>query len=89
MAEAYAYANDHGYDYFTTVMTFSRVKDSQKINELGKKLSEFYPQTKYLFSDFKKDNGQLKSNELSEEYCLYKQNYCGCEFSLPENSNEN
>ena len=83
LEEAYAYAEENGFDYFTTVMTFSRQKDSQKINEIGKALMQKYPNTKYFFSDFKKDNGQLKSNEIAEEYCLYKQNYCGCIYSLP------
>lgn len=82
--DSFAYANENGFDYFTTVMTFSRVKDSQKINEIGKALSGKY-NTKYLFSDFKKNDGQLKSNKLSDEYSLYKQNYCGCIFSLNEN----
>ena len=82
--EAYQYADENGYDYFTTVMTFSRQKDSQKINEIGKKLEKKYSHTKYFYSDFKKDNAQLKSNEIADEYCLYKQNYCGCIYSLHE-----
>ena len=80
---AFSYANEKHFDYFSTVMTFSRLKDSQKINEIGKELSKKY-ETKYLFSDFKKNDGQLKSNELCELYNLYKQNYCGCIYSLNE-----
>lgn len=82
MDEAFAYADAHGFDYFTTVMTFSRQKDSQKLNEIGLALGEKYANTKYFVSDFKKDDGQRKSNEICEAYSLYKQNYCGCIFSM-------
>lgn len=87
MDEAFRYADEHGFDYFTTVMTFSRQKDSQKLNEIGLKLQEKYSHTKYFTSDFKKNDGQRRSNEICDAYSLYKQNYCGCFFSMrPENS---
>ena len=82
MDEGFDYANKHQFDYFTTVMTFSRQKDSQKMNEIGKQLQTKYDYTKYFYSDFKKADGQKKANTLAEEYCLYKQNYCGCKYSL-------
>ena len=82
MDEAFAYADEHGFDYFTTVMTFSRQKDSQKLNEIGLKLGEKYAHAKYFVSDFKKDDGQRRSNEICDAYNLYKQNYCGCIFSM-------
>ena len=82
MDEAFAYADANGFDYFTTVMTFSRQKDSQKLNEIGLKLGEKYAHTKYFVSDFKKNDGQRKSNEICDAYHLYKQNYCGCVYSM-------
>ena len=82
MDEAFRYADSNGFDYFTTVMTFSRQKDSQKLNEIGLKLQQKYQNTKYFVSDFKKADGQRKSNEICDAYNLYKQNYCGCIFSF-------
>lgn len=69
-----------GYDYFTTTLTISPLKDAQVLNRLGIKLGEEYG-VKYLPSDFKKNGGYQRSIELSREYNLYRQNYCGCEFS--------
>ena len=69
-----------GYDYFTTTLTISPLKDAQVLNRLGIKLGEEYG-VKYLVSDFKKNGGYQRSIELSREYNLYRQNYCGCEFS--------
>ena len=69
-----------GYDYFTTTLTISPLKDAQVLNRLGIKLGEEYG-VKYLPSDFKKNDGYQRSIVLSREYNLYRQNYCGCEFS--------
>ena len=69
-----------GYDYFTTTLTISPLKDAQILNRLGIKLGEEYG-VKYLPSDFKKNGGYQRSIELSREYNLYRQNFCGCEFS--------
>ncbi|MBR5178570.1 MAG: epoxyqueuosine reductase QueH [Lachnospiraceae bacterium] len=69
-----------GYDYFTTTLTISPLKDAQVLNRLGIKLGEEYG-VKYLPSDFKKNGGYQRSIELSKEYKLYRQNYCGCEYS--------
>ena len=69
-----------GYDYFTTTLTISPLKDSQILNRLGIKLGEEYG-VKYLPSDFKKNGGYQRSIELSREYNLYRQNFCGCEYS--------
>lgn len=68
------------FDYFTTTLTISPLKDSAKLNEIGYRLSEEYG-VSYLLSDFKKKNGYKRSVELSHEYNLYRQNYCGCIFS--------
>lgn len=78
--EAAIYAKEHGFDYFTTTLSVSPHKNAQKLNEIGQQLAKEY-QIPYLVSDFKKKGGYLKSIELSREYDLYRQNYCGCEFS--------
>lgn len=68
------------YDYFTTTLTISPLKNAQIINTIGQDISSTYG-VKYLFSDFKKKEGYKRSIVLSEEYNLYRQNYCGCVFS--------
>ena len=72
-----------GYDYFTTTLSISPYKNAKWLNEIGEKLSGEYG-VKYLFSDFKKDNGYKRSIELSREYGLYRQDYCGCVYSEAE-----
>ena len=84
MEEAYRYATEHDYDYMTTVMSISRQKDSQKLNEIGEKLSKKYPKVKYFYSDFKKKGGQIRRDEIVKEYDLYHQDYCGCIYSYQE-----
>lgn len=81
MDQAFAYADSHGFDYFTTVMTISRQKNSQKLNEIGKKISEKYKNTKYFYSDFKKNKGIDEAREMRIKYDLYQQLYCGCKYS--------
>lgn len=76
-------AAEEKFDYFTTTLSISPMKNAQKLNELGGGLEEAYG-VKYLHSDFKKKNGYKRSIELSEEYGLYRQDYCGCVFSLQE-----
>lgn len=73
-------AKVNNYDYFATTLTVSPYKDAQTINLIGKKLEEELG-IKYLYSDFKKENGYQKSIEYSKKYKLYRQNYCGCHFS--------
>ena len=73
-------AKEKGFDYFTTTLTISPLKNSQILNEIGKEMAEKY-EVNFLFSDFKKKSGYLRSCELSEEYGLYRQNFCGCVFS--------
>lgn len=82
MEEAYQYAEAHGFDYFTTVMTISRQKDSLVLNRIGEKLGKKHPTVPYFHSDFKKNNGILKGAEIRKHYGLYNQTYCGCEYSL-------
>jgi len=74
-------AKEKLFDYFTTTLTISPLKNEQLINQIGKGLAEKY-EINYLFSDFKKKNGYKISVELSDKYGLYRQNYCGCIFSL-------
>ncbi len=87
------YAAAHGFDYFTTTLTISPLKNAKVINNIGECLesglneraaSQGTPTVKFLPSDFKKKGGYLRSIELSHEYGLYRQNYCGCVFSKPK-----
>ena len=73
-------AKENGFDYFATTLTVSPLKNACLINEIGVEL-EGLVGIKYLPTDFKKDNGYLRSITLSKENDLYRQNYCGCEFS--------
>ena len=71
------------FDYFTTTLTISPLKNATKLNEIGEELGEKY-HLKWLPSDFKKKNGYKRSIELSAQYDLYRQDYCGCVFSKQE-----
>lgn len=79
---SYKYAYDHHFDYFATVMTVSSKKPSALLNEICFRLEKQYPSTKYLPSDFRKKDGTLKGIMIAREYHLYRQDYCGCSFSL-------
>ena len=81
MNEAYKYASEHNFDYFTTVMTISRQKNSIVLNNIGIELSKLYPNTKYFISDFKKNKGIDKGLEIAKEHNMYRQEYCGCVYS--------
>ena len=80
LRESAVLAKEGGFDYFTTTLSISPLKNAQKLNEIGEKLSAEYGVT-WLPSDFKKKDGYKRSIELSAEYGLYRQNYCGCAFS--------
>lgn len=91
MKRAYQFACKNGFDWFTTTLSISPHKDSEKINTIGRELenveklthgSLITPQTKFLPSDFKKKGGFLRSTQLSEEYGLWRQDYCGCVYSM-------
>ena len=73
-----------GADFFTTTLSISPLKNAQRLNAIGREISE-ETGVPYLFSDFKKKDGYKRSLELSEEYHLYRQNYCGCIFSKEKN----
>lgn len=83
MEEAARLAKEGGFDYFTTTLSISPLKNAEKINEIGEELAKLYG-VRHLPSDFKKKNGYKRSVELSQEYGLYRQNYCGCVFSQRE-----
>lgn len=74
-------AREGGFDYFTTTLSISPLKNAEKLNEIGSRLAEECG-VSYLTSDFKKKNGYKRSIELSKEYGLYRQYYCGCAFSI-------
>ena len=81
LRESAEVAKKCGLDYFTTTLSISPLKNAAKLNEIGIRLSREYG-VEYLPSDFKKKNGYKRSIELSKKYGLYRQDYCGCEFSV-------
>lgn len=83
LAEAARAARERHCDYFATTLSISPLKNAQKLNEIGEELSLEY-HVNWLPGDFKKRNGYKRSTELSREYGLYRQDYCGCIFSLKE-----
>ena len=76
-------AKEKSFDFFATTLTLSPYKNVSWLNEIGQNLKEKY-QINYLYSDFKKKNGYKRSIELSKEYNLYRQDYCGCIYSKIE-----
>ena len=86
LRESAILAKEGGFDYFTTTLSISPLKNAQKLNEIGEALEKECG-VKHLTSDFKKKNGYKRSTELSKEYDLYRQNYCGCIFSKNEREN--
>ena len=81
------YAKQNAFDYFTTTLTVSPYKHSNTLNEIGQEISNQCG-VKYLFSDFKKEDGYKHSIELSKQFNLYRQDYCGCIYSKRENIDE-
>ncbi|MBO5254109.1 MAG: epoxyqueuosine reductase QueH [Clostridia bacterium] len=77
------YAAEHGFDYFTSTLSISPLKNAAKLNEIGEELAEKYG-VPHLPSDFKKKDGYKRSIVLSKEYDLYRQDFCGCVFSKRE-----
>lgn len=80
-------AKENSFDYFTTTLTVSPHKNSELINKLGIEIGE-YVGVKFLVADFKKREGYKRSIELSKEFDLYRQNYCGCLYSKSDNEEE-
>lgn len=80
-------AKEQGFDYFTTTLSISPMKNAEALNSIGSTLADKYG-IAYLFSDFKKREGYKRSIELSKKYNLYRQNYCGCRFSKAQAENQ-
>ncbi len=80
MEESARYAKEQDFDVFTTTLSISPHKNAAWINEIGAMCQEKYG-IDYMYSDFKKKNGYARSIQLSKEYNLYRQNYCGCVYS--------
>lgn len=87
LSETAKIAEELGFDNFCTTLTLSPHKNSNWINEIGKELNDKYT-SNYLYSDFKKKNGYKRSIELSSLYNLYRQNYCGCVYSIRDKKDE-
>ena len=83
MRAACIYAKSHGYDYFTTTLSISPHKNSDWINEIGFQLADEFDMP-FIYSNFKLKDGYKRSIELSKQYELYRQNYCGCIYSKKE-----
>lgn len=81
LRESARLARSGEFDYFTTTLSISPLKNADRLNEIGMRLEKEYG-VPYLQSDFKKKNGYKRSIELSKEFGLYRQDYCGCEFSM-------
>ncbi len=88
LEETAKYARMKGFDAFTTTLTISPWKNSKKIFEIGRKISEKY-NIRFLEIDFKKNDGFKKSVELSKRYNMYRQKYCGCIFSYLDRLHKN
>ena len=89
LKEGFEYAFNHGFDYFGTVMTISRYKNAQDINKIGEQLQLEYPTVKWLYADFKKNNGYENSLLIIKEHEMYLQEYCGCKYSYNSYINKN
>ena len=87
LEEAAKLAKEGDFDYYTTTLSISPLKNAEKLNEIGVCIGDKYG-VKYLQSDFKKKNGYKRSIELSREYGLYRQDYCGCEYSFRDRQHE-
>lgn len=83
LEEAARMAQELGCEYVTTTLSISPMKNASALNQIGGELADAYG-VKYLYSDFKKRNGYKRSIELSAQYQLYRQDYCGCVFSKAE-----
>ncbi len=80
LEQAAAYAAKNGYDWFCSTLSISPHKDAARLNQIGLELAQKYG-VQWLVSDFKKKEGYKRSLTLSQEHHLYRQEYCGCEFS--------
>lgn len=86
LAKACEYAEENGYDYYCSTLSISPYKNCDKLNTIGDALAKDR-KVQHLPNDFKKKGGYARSVELSKEHDLYRQNYCGCEFSILQKEN--
>lgn len=82
MEATFKYADKNHYDYVTTVMSISNRKNADWINEIGEDLNSKYPNTEYLYADFKKGDGITLNDSMNKQLDLYHQDYCGCIYSI-------
>lgn len=87
--EGFKYAKENGFEYYGTVMTISRYKNSKDINEIGFELENKYTLVKWLASDFKKNDGYNQSLKIVKDHNMYLQHYCGCIYSYKVFINKN
>ena len=87
MGKSFEYAKANNFDFVTTTLSISPHKDTQFINNCGEELQQKYG-VAYLYGDFKKENGYLNSINLSKQFDLYRQDYCGCEFSFSQKNKQ-
>ena len=80
-------AKEYGFDYFATTLTLSPHKNAEWLNEIGQNAGGRYG-VNYLFSDFKKQGGYLRSMQLSKQFALYRQDFCGCKYSKMQREKE-
>lgn len=85
MNKTFQYAVENGYDIVTTTLSISPHKDAEFINRMGEHFERYYG-VKYLHADFKKENGYLRSIQICKDLGIYRQDYCGCEFSMHTNN---
>ena len=81
LKDTFEYATIHNFDYVSTALTLSRMKNSKKINEIAQTISSDFPNIIYFYSDFKKNKGIDKSITMTNLYNMYRQDYCGCLYS--------
>ncbi len=86
LRKTFLYAKENRFDYYTTTLSISPHKDAERINNIGIALAK-ETNVKWLYSDFKKKNGYIRSIQLSQKYNLYRQNYCGCIYSKQQTKN--
>lgn len=87
LSQTFKYAKENHFDYITTTLSVSPHKNAEYINNLGVLLADEY-KIEFLVADFKKENGFLNSIKISKELDLYRQDYCGCEFSIKKKENQ-
>ena len=85
--QTFKYAVENNFDMVTTTLTISPHKDCEFINQLGEYNQQKYG-VKYLHADFKKENGYLRSTQICKQKDIYRQDYCGCEFSIYKKEKE-